>query len=92
KVQKKSPNKKMHILEWKETNKENLLHNNPLGSSIVPTSKTLKMKKNEIEDARRIQNGICGTHRKLGYILDPKYNREYEKTTRTHVGIKGKPK
>ncbi|CAG8854273.1 2545_t:CDS:2, partial [Gigaspora margarita] len=51
KVQKKSPNKKMHILEWKETNKENLLYNNSSGSSIVPTSKILKIKKNEIEDA-----------------------------------------
>ncbi|CAG8809639.1 40290_t:CDS:2, partial [Gigaspora margarita] len=42
--------KKMHILEWEETDKENLSHNSPLRSSIVPTSKILKVKKNEVED------------------------------------------
>ncbi|CAG8752436.1 37090_t:CDS:1, partial [Gigaspora margarita] len=46
----KNPNKKMHILEWKEANKENLSYNSFLESSIVPTSKTLKMKENEIKD------------------------------------------
>ncbi|CAG8636846.1 13416_t:CDS:2 [Gigaspora margarita] len=50
KVEKKSPNKKMHILEWEETDKENLSHNSPLRSSIVPTSKILKVKENKVED------------------------------------------
>ncbi|CAG8815664.1 1191_t:CDS:1, partial [Gigaspora rosea] len=46
---KKSPNKKVHILEWEE-NKENLVHDNSLSSSITPTSKFLKMRENEVED------------------------------------------
>ncbi|CAG8499236.1 37083_t:CDS:2, partial [Gigaspora margarita] len=33
-----------------EVNKENLSHNSPLGSSIVPTNKTLKVKENEVKD------------------------------------------
>ncbi|CAG8767952.1 45056_t:CDS:2 [Gigaspora margarita] len=32
------------------------------------------------------------THRKLERISDPKYNREYKKTTRTYTGIKEKPR
>ncbi|CAG8769649.1 1850_t:CDS:2, partial [Gigaspora margarita] len=36
--------------EWEETNKENLSHNSPLISSIVPTNKILKVKENEVED------------------------------------------
>ncbi|CAG8650940.1 38921_t:CDS:2 [Gigaspora margarita] len=50
KVENKSPNKKMHILEWEETNKENLSHNSPLRSNIVLTSKILKVNENEVED------------------------------------------
>ncbi|CAG8759855.1 23172_t:CDS:2, partial [Gigaspora margarita] len=50
---KEIPNKKMHILEWEETNKKNLSHNSPLRSSIVPTSKILKVKENEVEDVKK---------------------------------------
>ncbi|CAG8731009.1 19373_t:CDS:2, partial [Gigaspora rosea] len=49
KMWKKSPNKKVHILEWEE-NKENLVQDNPSSSSITPTNKILKMKENEVED------------------------------------------
>ncbi|CAG8671824.1 23544_t:CDS:2 [Gigaspora margarita] len=44
--------------EW-EVNKENLSHNSPLGSSIVPTSKILKVKKNKVEDVNFYQTTIC---------------------------------
>ncbi|CAG8629453.1 22821_t:CDS:2 [Gigaspora margarita] len=53
KVEKKPSNKKMHILEWEETDKEHLSYNSPLRSSIVPTSKILKVKENEVEDLQR---------------------------------------
>ncbi|CAG8844045.1 36915_t:CDS:1, partial [Gigaspora margarita] len=33
-----------------EVNKENLSYNSPLGSSIVSTSKILKVKENKVED------------------------------------------
>ncbi|CAG8747771.1 19731_t:CDS:2, partial [Gigaspora margarita] len=55
KVEKKSPNKKIHILECEKVNKENLLHNSPLESSIVPSSKLLKIKENEVEDSQASQ-------------------------------------
>ncbi|CAG8697156.1 17435_t:CDS:2, partial [Gigaspora rosea] len=42
-------NKKVHILECEE-NKENLVHDNLSSLSITPTSKILKMRKNEVED------------------------------------------
>ncbi|CAG8836717.1 42163_t:CDS:2, partial [Gigaspora margarita] len=50
KVEKKFLNKKMRILEWEKANKENLSPYSPPKTSIVPTSKTLKAKMNEVED------------------------------------------
>ncbi|CAG8742793.1 6872_t:CDS:2, partial [Gigaspora rosea] len=49
KVEKKSPNKKLRILEW-EKNKENLVLDNSLSSSITTTNKIFKMRENEVED------------------------------------------
>ncbi|CAG8811048.1 38681_t:CDS:2, partial [Gigaspora margarita] len=81
-----------------EANKENLSLNSPSETSIVPISKTLKAKVNEVEDSQtpqkpdsfrkkirrkeRNQNGTCSTHRKLKHISDPKYNTDIKEKPR----------
>ncbi|CAG8517240.1 24885_t:CDS:1, partial [Gigaspora rosea] len=78
-----------------EKNKEKLVHNNPLGSSITPTSKIFKIKKNEVEDVslwikRKSKEGWATkiSFKYLKNMIAPKKKtREKKETKIEHVTL-----
>ncbi|CAG8823331.1 13662_t:CDS:1, partial [Gigaspora rosea] len=94
KVEKKSLNKKVHILEWEE-NKKNLVHDNSSSSSITPTKKILKIRENEVKDMspwiRRKSKGgwatAIGLKHLKNMIAPEKKTREKKESEVEHVTL-----